>query len=674
MKSSAFNFILFFAALAFHTQSAFAQGEPAWWTQKKLECHLSSSLAYNTWIAQGMPCNKDVGTGSTSGTAIPPALQNAASQLGYALGAELGKALFGDPAEEARRAELLRQQQAQLAEDERVARIEDDRRREEVFQRLASAFKGFDGDRGELTLKGVDLDQSQNGNPLGLKLGDPTEKDDGLRPQGSSFFGEGGGSGSQAPTEPNTDPMVVDLRDLNKSAYLIQSAETASEDDAPLLLIEAFKAANGDKSFTGSIPAGITMPVVDESGLLAFQKANNDYRKANDFQMKCTEAFNLAQQHRELADRMAKAARADLEQAKAKLMDEATLKKKSQLMGDIFAAIKAEDEAWAKAGAEVEAARTRNYQAREEAMRVLRAAATGKDLATFHPPIASLPGLDEKTWMQVQERMIVSRNDLDRENSDIRTKLEDLKVPVPSTYEHMHEGVILGANTDSGDARDMYDTISPFSGKTPLEMNEAAENAKKNGIKGVGGAMVVSFGTPKDGSLAQKAVEATRVLGDHVTVGQVSLNTPQGKEAVAVLSGKEFDRLIAHSNGASITEALIQEDLIKVNELDIVGGDRSLLNGHAFQKLLDAGKVKRVVVWINVNDPVVWATAPDQLKLANRGNDALEHIGRKITGELAGGDLRVEYHFMVGKGKNFTFEPHYLEAYYSNIAKEFRTP
>ena len=185
--------------------------------------------------------------------------------------------------------------------------------------------------------------------------------------------------------------------------------------------------------------------------------------------------------------------------------------------------------------------------------------------------------------------------------------------------------------------------------------------------------MVVSFGTPKDGTPGRGAVEVTRVLGDHVTTGQVSLNTPEGKQAVAALSGKEFDRLIAHSNGASITEALIQEDLIKVNELNIVGGDRSLLNGHAFQKLLDSGKVKRVVVWINVNDPIV-STALDQLKLAERRNDALEHIARKITGELAGGDSRVKYHFMVGQGKGI-FGPHYLEtAYYPNIASELGTP
>jgi len=626
------------------------------------------------------------GGGTTSGSSgVSPQNQILLGAAGL-LGAALGEMLRGDPEKAARLEAEARERALALQLEQQRKAAETERKRQEVFTRLRGSLKldNFDGDSGGWRLKGVDVG---SGGGLALKLGDPGSdlslklgesgsnlalkvSDDELKPLGTRAFVNSGDANSPAP---NTDPMVVDLRDLKQSAFLIRSFETAAPEDAPFLLNEALKVANGDKSFMGGVPAGITMPAIDEKGLLAFQKANSDYRNANDFEMKCTETFKLAQQRRELADWMAKAARADMEETKTKLINEATLQNKHQLMANIFAVVKAEDEAWTKAKAEVEAARTLNYQAREEAMRVLRATAAGKDPATFHPPIASLPGLDEKTWMQVQEKMIASRHELDRQNSDIRKQVKDLNVPIPITYERYHEGVILGAGTDAGDAHSMITTISPFSGKTPLEMNEAAEKAKKSGIEGVGGAMVVSFGTPKDGTPGRGAVEVTRVLGDHVTTGQVSLNTPEGKQAVAALSGKEFDRLIAHSNGASITEALIQEDLIKVNELNIVGGDRSLLNGHAFQKLLDSGKVKRVVVWINVNDPIV-STALDQLKLAERRNDALEHIGRKITGELAGGDSRVKYHFMVGQGKGI-FGPHYLEtAYYPNIASELGTP
>ena len=56
--------------------------------------------------------------------------------------------------------------------------------------------------------------------------------------------------------------------------------------------------------------------------------------------------------------------------------------------------------------------------------------------------------------------------------------------------------------------------------------------------------------------------------------------------------------------------------MAKKNELDILGGDRSLGNARALQGLLDSGKVKRIVVWVNVNDPVPWGTSviPDAPK------------------------------------------------------------
>lgn len=48
---AAFSLLLSFPLVAF-------AAEPAWWTQQKRECGLSPSLAYNTWVAQGMPCNR----------------------------------------------------------------------------------------------------------------------------------------------------------------------------------------------------------------------------------------------------------------------------------------------------------------------------------------------------------------------------------------------------------------------------------------------------------------------------------------------------------------------------------------------------------------------------------------------------------------------------------------
>ncbi len=70
------------------------------WMGIKSKCGLSSGLAYNDWVASGSPCN--AGTPAAPAAAAPatlnPALANAAQSVGYALGQELGKAIFGDPA------------------------------------------------------------------------------------------------------------------------------------------------------------------------------------------------------------------------------------------------------------------------------------------------------------------------------------------------------------------------------------------------------------------------------------------------------------------------------------------------------------------------------------------------------------------------------------------------
>lgn len=66
---AAFSLLLSLSLVAF-------AAEPAWWTQQKRECGLSPSLAYNTWVAQGMPCNR----GGDQPPSLDPrqiALQNA---------------------------------------------------------------------------------------------------------------------------------------------------------------------------------------------------------------------------------------------------------------------------------------------------------------------------------------------------------------------------------------------------------------------------------------------------------------------------------------------------------------------------------------------------------------------------------------------------------------------
>jgi hypothetical protein len=478
--------------------------------------------------------------------------------------------------------------------------------------------------------------------------GDGVNTGDGLKPGGTSFFGLGGGPGSGTTSQPMNDPIVVDLRHLRRASYFAQAVETASTEDVGLLLDEALKVANGAQSSLGTVPAGASLPEIDDRGLLAFQQANSDYAKAHDWRLKSAEDLKAAQQRRELAYRTAATRRAEVQKQMAGKTDEASLNKKQELLAAIDAALQAEDAAWRKAKAQLVAAEDQADKTREESVRVLRALALGKDPAGFHPPIASLPALKEETWQEMQKSLLEERQKLAEQTNKLQKQLAAVVPPLKSP-EHVHEGVILGFGTDADDALKMQkDGVSPFMEQSYSARIALAEQARAEG-KEIGGAMVVSFGTPEQKEKYLKiAKEGTRVGLDNLTEGEFSLTTPQGQAAVKQLAGKEFDRLVAHSNGASIAEALIRDDVITVNELNIVGGDRSLLNGHAFQELLDSGKVKRVVVWINLNDPVPSATCLTQFKPVERSKDAVEHLAKKITGDLAGGDSAVEYRFMWG--------------------------
>lgn len=100
-------FIIF--VLAFPLASI--AGEPAWWTQKKRECGLSSGLAYNTWESQGSPCNNGGGSSgglSTDSTTnmIQGIMNNNSQQFGIGLfGAIINDASRRNSAESARQAE-----------------------------------------------------------------------------------------------------------------------------------------------------------------------------------------------------------------------------------------------------------------------------------------------------------------------------------------------------------------------------------------------------------------------------------------------------------------------------------------------------------------------------------------------------------------------------------------
>jgi tetratricopeptide (TPR) repeat protein len=171
-------------------------------------------------------------------------------------------------------------------------------------------------------------------------------------------------------------------------------------------------------------------------------------------------------------------------------------------------------------------------------------------------------------------------------NTQLR-KLENEVSYVPSLTPKptrvIHEGVMLGIKNTQTD-NSILGLASPWS-KTKYESDQI-------------------FATTDDVSNA----ELLRGFLDNNYLGEYTLSTPYGQQLIERIRGTHFDRLVAHSNGATIAEALIRRGIITVNELNVMGGDRSFVNFGGWNELITSGKVARVVVWVNPGDPVPFGT------------------------------------------------------------------
>ena len=250
-----------------------------------------------------------------------------------------------------------------------------------------------------------------------------------------------------------------------------------------------------------------------------------------------------------------------------------------------------------------------------------------------------------------------------RQLQKLMNDVSKIKVPPPKLPRKIHEGVILGLfNTDEKNA--ITDTskhvVSSFTGK----------GYKKDEF----------FATSDQLS----AKELLRGVIDNSYLGEYTLNTDHGKKLVERLQGTQFDRLIAHSNGATVSEALIRKGVITVNELNIVGGDRSLINNVGLQELITTGKVKRIVVWINPGDVIPYGSSAGLMSPLAGARDqyigaAASYFSTMLSGQNKGGDSKVEYRFLKGPqyegqelkfGKD-VFDAHGLEVYQRNMQKYF---
>lgn len=242
-----------------------------------------------------------------------------------------------------------------------------------------------------------------------------------------------------------------------------------------------------------------------------------------------------------------------------------------------------------------------------------------------------------------------------------------IKVPPPAVPKKIHEGVMLGLfNTDAKNA--LTDTanhaISAWTGKAyrPGEIFATSD--------------LIS------------ARELLRGLRDNNYLGEYTLSTEHGRKLVERLEGTQFDRLVAHSNGATVAEALIRKGVITVEELNIVGGDRSLINGLGYQDLIASGKVKRIVVWYNPGDLIPLGSSaavlvsPAVVAKQQYVDMASSYLSTLLSGRQQGGDTKVEYRTLSGtqyKGQEIKlgedrFTAHGLDTYLYNMRQFFKGP
>lgn len=154
-------FIIFFFAFPL----ASIAGEPAWWTQKKQQCGLSSGLAYNTWVSQGSPCNK----GNSSSGSFSPG-QNLGTVLGTALGNAIADSIRNNAAEAEEDARRKAEEQALADEESRRANAETLKKHEEMKKRLLGGMMNVGDTSHELQLMKVNADSSPD---LQLMTGEP---------------------------------------------------------------------------------------------------------------------------------------------------------------------------------------------------------------------------------------------------------------------------------------------------------------------------------------------------------------------------------------------------------------------------------------------------------------------------------------------------------------------
>jgi|WetSurMetagenome_2_1015567.scaffolds.fasta_scaffold82485_2 hypothetical protein len=272
--------------------------------------------------------------------------------------------------------------------------------------------------------------------------------------------------------------------------------------------------------------------------------------------------------------------------------------------------------------------------------------------------------LNDEKYKKIDKAFLTGlNNDIKTYNTQLdrlRRNIRGIVPPLPDNRKTIKDGVMLGLfNTQKNNQIESMRLRNPFSGE-PVKEDEF-------------------FATTDDDSW----LELFRGFMDNQFLGRYTLNTAYGKKLVAELDGTHFNRLIAHSNGATVSEALIREGVIEVDELNVIGGDRSLINYNGYSDLVNSGKVKKVIVWVNPGDIIPLGSSAINLTPETKDRDEYQKdltsfINYKLTGP-GRVNPNVEYRYLQGDqylmGQEYNFskehfwDAHGLFAYFENIKK-----
>ena len=266
-----------------------------------------------------------------------------------------------------------------------------------------------------------------------------------------------------------------------------------------------------------------------------------------------------------------------------------------------------------------------------------------------------------KLWDEFQKNVSLGKAKLNQDKVIIQQELTKIKSQKQKSKIPFEEGVILSMCDGMNQTNTLEDSLkSPFTGVCYKNLGT--------------GVVFVSFSGPiiqtNDWIVAGSKVENQ----SEPESNSFSLASTEAKTALNELKEKKFNRLIAHSNGATVAECLLKDSLVEIKELNIIGGDKSLINGPALQQLLDNGLVKRIVVWINLNDPNTWVVPVDNAKMIERTTNFFTYKNKFKWEESKLGDSKVEYKWILGKNSLNALsehDPEFVNAYFKEIAKEF---